>query len=133
MNGIVRIADCPFCGVGTIYVARQKKHRHRHYFVCCDECNTQWDNPKDFFDNAQGICDKYCDTDSMPAFDLVTIEEAKKIGWVEYLYIMREPRSLWEHIASGKKVEDLPTCSDPLPPLDLEIEAELKEKNRNKQ
>lgn len=71
-----KTAWCPVCNQGWIEIL--KETTTGKLFVCCSECETEWDNPKDV-KRLEGTDSKYG-----PSND-PTQEEIKQMGWDIYI------------------------------------------------
>lgn len=71
------VGNCCVCSQGWIIIV--KEISSQKYFVYCDECEIEWDNPEDFLTNQEGTRFKY-------GFIIEASEqEVVDIGWYKYI------------------------------------------------
>lgn len=70
---IAVVGFCPLCGQGRQLVARENSTKR--LFVCCEECEAEWDSPSDAKAIELATRDKY------GASTLVTIDELREYQW----------------------------------------------------
>jgi formate dehydrogenase maturation protein FdhE len=68
-----RVAWCPVCNQGWIEVV--KDINTKQLFLCCKECETEWDNPDKLKNPRMGTHDKYGKIET-PSY-----EEVLSKGW----------------------------------------------------
>ncbi|MCT8978799.1 hypothetical protein N4T77_19650 [Clostridium sp. CX1] len=75
--GKYRIRWCPICTQGWIEIV--KAIDTNELYVCCLECETEWESPKDALDLKVGTHDLY------GMVTVPTFEEVCSKGWEKYI------------------------------------------------
>lgn len=71
------VSTCPFCRQGLVEIL--KEIDTNTLFLCCDECEIEWDSPRDVLNKVNGTRFKYGSA-IQP-----TSEEIQKKGWMNYI------------------------------------------------
>ena len=71
------IGSCPICKQGMLEIVKEVKTGI--YFICCDECEAEWEDPEYAIENVCGTRDKYGQITE------VTFDEVKTLKWEKYL------------------------------------------------
>ena len=71
------IGSCPICRQGILEVV--KDTATGIIYICCDDCEAEWNNTEDAMKGRNGTRGKY------GLISYPTLEEIIKIGWEKYL------------------------------------------------
>ena len=77
MKKVHTVGWCYFCNQGWLILAKEIKTSN--LYVCCKECETQWENPHRIGPNDCLSFEKY------GVYELPTEEEIINKGWSEFL------------------------------------------------
>ncbi|MBB6401909.1 hypothetical protein HNP92_001214 [Methanococcus maripaludis] len=110
-----KVAWCPFCDQGWVVIAKELNTGELYLF--CEECELEWDDPKNITKN-NGTRDKY------GRITLPSIEDIREKGWEDY--IIKDPYmcdakileisdfsedKLWNEYAENMKIGNYPVDS----------------------
>jgi len=73
-----KVAWCQICSQGWLEIVKDKTTKR--LFICCSECESEWDSPEDISNREVSTQNKYGMIESPDYDDIVTI------GWEKYLY-----------------------------------------------
>ena len=71
------IGNCSICKQGVLEVVKDLETKN--IYVCCDECEAEWDDPKDAIEGKIGSRNRYGRTTN------VSYDEILKKKWEKYL------------------------------------------------
>jgi len=71
------VGHCLICKQGMLEIVKEIKTGI--CFICCDECEAEWDNPENALENVYGSRMKY------GLVTGVTFDEVKSLKWDEYV------------------------------------------------
>jgi formate dehydrogenase maturation protein FdhE len=71
------VGVCPVCGQGLVVIV--KETHTQHLYLCCDECETEWDNPSSIVE------DNCLPFNTYGEYEYPTIEEIKEKEWSDYI------------------------------------------------
>lgn len=74
---IYKVSWCPVCDQGWVEIVKDKNSGQ--LFVCCNECETEWEKPEDIHDTKLGTIGKH----GMIVKPL--LEEIESIKWDKYI------------------------------------------------
>lgn len=77
MNKEFHVGQCLVCRQGMLEIVKEKKSGN--IFVVCDECEAEWENPKDALKKVNGTRGKY------GAITGVTLNEIQILRWDKYI------------------------------------------------
>jgi hypothetical protein len=77
MNKGLFIGACPICKQGMQEILCEKKSGN--FFVECDECMVEWENPQDALENKDASRFKYGEARD------ATKDEAQALNWLKYV------------------------------------------------
>jgi formate dehydrogenase maturation protein FdhE len=67
------VKQCPMCdGEGLVLIVKEK--HTQHLYLCCDECDTEWDNISDITEN------NCLPSGTHGQYECPTMEEIEKVG-----------------------------------------------------
>lgn len=72
-----RIKLCPFCDQGWIIIV--KEISTQKLYCCCDECETEWKNPKDCLEN------RNCSVNSFGRYEKPAYLEIIRQKWDKFI------------------------------------------------
>ncbi len=73
------VGSCPVCHQGILQIVKDGKLEK--LYIYCDECEAEWDNPKDAISGVNGSRGKYGKL-SLPEYD-----EIVQLGWNKYISV----------------------------------------------
>lgn len=72
-----KVAVCPFCKQGSVEIVKEVDTNE--LFLCCNECEIEWSDPREVLNESRGTRNKY------GRITEPTFEEVNKKGWGKYI------------------------------------------------
>lgn len=72
-----RIKWCPFCDQGWVIIVREISTQK--LYCCCDECETEWNNPQNCLENIHYSVNQF------GRYEKPTYEEISKLKWDKFI------------------------------------------------
>jgi len=72
-----KVAWCKLCNQGWLEIVKERTTNR--LFVCCSECESEWDSPEHIINTDASTQNKY------GMIEIPDYEEILKIGWEKYI------------------------------------------------